>query len=145
MELLSRIRRFMLVVLVFGMIGTITELLLLAHYEDLVQFIPLVLIVFALAGVAWHVARPSAGNVLALQVVMTLFLFAGIAGVAFHFQGAAEFQREIDPSQAWWDLFKKAVRVQAPPMLAPGVMMQLGLLGLIYTYRHPAVTGGNLP
>jgi len=104
-----------------------------------------VLIVFALAGVAWHVARPSAGNVLALQVVMTLFLFAGIAGVAFHFQGAAEFQREIDPSQAWWDLFKKAVRVQAPPMLAPGVMMQLGLLGLIYTYRHPAVTGGNLP
>lgn len=139
MELLSRIRWFILGVLVFGMAGTITELLLLAHYEDLAQFVPLVLIAVALAVVVWHALRPSAGNVLALQVVMTLFLFAGVAGVAFHFAGAAEFQREMDPSQGGWALFTKVARVQAPPLLAPGVMMQLGLLGLIYTYRHPAI------
>lgn len=139
MEALPRIRVLLLAVLAFGMCGTIVELLLLAHYEDVAQFVPLVLIVFALAVIAWHTARPSAGNVLALQVVMTLFLFAGIAGIAFHFQGAAEFQREMDPSQAWWDLFTKVVRVQAPPVLAPGMMIELGLIGLIYTYRHPAL------
>jgi len=120
------------------MAGTITELLLLAHYEDIAQFVPLVLIATTLAVIAWHTARPSAENVLMLQVVMTLFLFAGVAGIAFHFQGAAEFQREMDPSQAWWDLFRKVLRVQAPPVLAPGLMIQLGLLGLIYTYHHPA-------
>lgn len=145
MELLSRIRRFILAVLLFGMIGMVTELVLLSHYEDASQFIPLVLIVFALAVVAWHGARPSAGTVRALQAVMTLFLLAGITGVGFHFNGAAEFQREMDPSQAWWDLFKKVVRVQAPPVLAPGVMIQLGFIGLIYTYRHPALAGSGLP
>jgi hypothetical protein len=27
----------------------------------------------------------------------------------------------------------------AAPALAPGAMVQLGLLGLIYTFRHPAL------
>jgi hypothetical protein len=27
-----------------------------------------------------------------------------------------------------------------PPVLAPGIMIQLGLLGLAWTWRHPAVT-----
>jgi hypothetical protein len=25
-----------------------------------------------------------------------------------------------------------------PPILAPGLFVQLGLLGLLYTFRHPA-------
>lgn len=140
METLSRIRGWILVVLVFGLLGTIIELLLLKHYEDGAQFVPLVLIVLALAIVGWHVARPCAGTVRALQAAMTLFLFAGIAGMAFHFQGAAAFQWEINPSAHGWDLIKKVMRVQAPPVLVPGVMMQLGLIGLIYTYRHPVLT-----
>jgi len=63
-----------------------------------------------------------------------LFLVAGLAGVALHFDGAAEFQREIDPAIGAWDLVKKVMRAKAPPVLAPGVMLQLGLIGLIYTY-----------
>jgi hypothetical protein len=36
------------------------------------------------------------------------------------------------------DLFSK-VMTGAAPALAPGAMVQLGLLGLIYTFRHPAL------
>jgi hypothetical protein len=28
---------------------------------------------------------------------------------------------------------------KAPPALAPAGLIQLGLLGLLYTYRHPAL------
>lgn len=137
MELLPKIRWLILAVLVFGMVGTLVELLLLAHYEDLAQFVPLMLIGVALAIIGWHLLRPSAGKVVALRIVMILFTLAGFAGVVFHYAGAAEFQRELDPTQRFWEVFKKVARVQAPPLLAPGVMLQLGLLGLIYTYQHP--------
>ena len=131
----------MLWVLVFGLVGTVTELLLLKHYEDPSQWLPLVLIALTLAIVGWHVARPGAVTVRALQAAMTLFLLAGIAGVALHAQGAAAFQWETNPKQPGCDVFAKVMRAQAPPVLAPGVMLQLGLIGLVYTYRHPALAG----
>jgi hypothetical protein len=34
-------------------------------------------------------------------------------------------------------LFWQAIRAKTPPLLAPGAMVQLGLLGLAYTYKHP--------
>ena len=142
MDVLSRIRAWTLAVLVFGLVGTVTELLLLKHYEDVAQFLPLILIGFALAIVGWHAARPSVVTVRVLQAAMTLFLAAGIAGMAFHAQGGAAFQWETNPSQRGWDVFAKVMRAQAPPVLAPGVMIELGLIGLVYTYRHPSLAGG---
>jgi hypothetical protein len=131
----------MLALMAFGLAGSIVELLLLDHYEDASQFVPLVLIGVSLAVVLWHIVRPGATNVRALQILMSLFLVAGAVGIYLHFRGAEEFQLEIDPSQPRWELFKKAIRAKAPPVLAPGLMMQLGMLGLIYTYRHPALAG----
>ena len=132
------IRRLLLGVLVIGIAGTLTDLLLLSHYEDTVQVIPLVLLAAALAAVAWGTIRPSIHSLRALQAVMTLFVVAGLIGVGLHFNGAAEFQREIDPSIAWWPLVTKVARSQSPPLLAPAAMVQLGLVGLIYAFRHPA-------
>jgi len=128
-------------VLLFGLAGTIVELLLLEHYEDGWQFVPLFLIVVALGVLIWHRARPTAANVRALQALMALFVMAGPIGVGLHFRGAAEFQLEIDRSQPGWDVFKKVMTAKAPPVLAPGIMMLLGLVGLVYSYRHPALTG----
>ena len=139
MASLPALRTLILAVLLFGSVGSLTELLLLSHYEDAFQMIPLVLLAAACGVAGWHIVRPAAASVRALQGLMVLFLCAGAAGVAFHFNGAAEFQLEMNPSQGWTELVGKALRVHAPPVLAPGVMMQLGLLGLIYTYRHPAV------
>jgi hypothetical protein len=134
---LARIRWWLLAVLVLELVGTLVELLLLQHFEDLLQWVPLVLIVLTLILVAWHVARPQPANVRALQATMCGLVVAGFIGVGAHLQGAAEFQLEMDPSQPLWNVFRKALQAQAPPALAPGVMLQMGLLGLIYTYRHP--------
>jgi len=120
-------------VLVLGIVGTTADLLLLAHYEDTAQLIPLGLLAVALLIVAWHTMRPGGRSRRALQMTMGLFVVAGIAGVGLHFAGSAEFQREIDPSLGWRQMALKAVRAKAPPTLAPGAMIMLGLVGLIYT------------
>jgi hypothetical protein len=70
---------------------------------------------------------------------MIAFIAAGFAGFYFHYQGSVEFKLESNPSLAGWRLFWEAIRAQAPPALAPGIMIQLGLIGLVYTYRHPAL------
>jgi hypothetical protein len=129
----SPVHNWLLAVLAFGLIGTLVELLLLEHYEDGWQIVPLVLIACAVGGVAWHEVRPSGRTAVVLQAIMGLFVVAGLAGVAFHFQGAAEFQLEIDQSQPPWDVLVKAMRAKAPPVLAPGLMIQLGLIGLLYS------------
>ena len=139
MNTLSVIRRCLLGVLALGLVGTGIELVLLEHYETAVQFVPLVSVALALAVLAWHKVKGDALSIRALQALMVLFVMAGIAGAGFHFRGAAEFQLEIDPSQSRWTIFKKVMRAKAPPVLAPGLMIQLGLVGLVYAYRHPAL------
>jgi NO-binding membrane sensor protein with MHYT domain len=123
-------------VLALGLAGTGTELVLLEHYEDAWQWAPLLLIALAMAGLAWHWRRQDAASLRALRVVMVLFLVAGVAGLGLHFRGAAEFQLEIDPAMGTWDLVKKVMRAKAPPVLAPGVMLQMGLIGLAYTFSN---------
>ena len=120
-----------------GALGTLAELLLLSHYEDAYQLIPTVLLVICLLIIAWHSSRPSVATVRLLQGTLLLLLAAGLAGVAFHFNGAAEFQLEIDPSLTRSALFAKVIRVHSPPLLAPGSLVQVALIGLLHTYQHP--------
>ena len=132
------LRRWILGVLVLGLLGTVTELLLLEHYEQLLQLVPLVLIAAAIAVVVWHVMRHDAASLRALEIVMALFVLAGFIGFAAHFSGSAEFQLDLDPSMTTWELVEKVLRAKAPPLLAPGMMLQLGLLGLAYVYSDPS-------
>jgi hypothetical protein len=69
---------------------------------------------------------------------MALFLLSGVVGMALHFQVNMEFQREMDPALTGLALFQKSILAKTPPALAPGAMIQLGLIGLAYTFRHPA-------
>jgi uncharacterized membrane protein len=130
----ERLRLWLLGVLALGLLGTVTELLLLEHYEKPLQFVPLVLIAAAIAVLAWHLRRYDAASLRALQIVMALFVLAGFVGIAAHFQGSAEFQLELDPAIGTWELINKILHAQAPPLLAPGMMLQLGLIGLAYVY-----------
>ena len=139
----TTIRRLILALVTFGIVVTTIDLMLLDHHEDFRQFAPLVANGFALATIVWHVASGSPRSVQVLRIVMLVFLLAAVLGVVFHFQGNLEFQLEINPEQSSWDLFSKVMRAKAPPALAPGVMAQLGLLGLIYTYRHPALVSSD--
>jgi len=139
----TRIRTALLGLLFLGMTGIATELVLLDHYEDSAQLVPLFLIGLAYAALALLVFRPSAISVRAFQGVMVLFVGAGALGVYLHFKGNIAFQLDMDPQQSRWDLFTKAMHAQAPPALAPGAIAQLGLLGLVAAYRHPRASSSS--
>lgn len=128
------LRRWVLGVLVIGLIGTVTELILLEHYEQPLQFVPLVLIAMAVIVLIWHLRRHDTASLRALQILMGLFVLAGFLGMAAHLRGSAEYLLELDPEIGTWNLFKKILHAKAPPLLAPGMMLQLGLLGLAYAY-----------
>ena len=132
-----------LFVLVLGLFGTGTELLLLEHYEDTWQIVPLVLIGLALVTLAAHAVLRCSGTIVAIQIVMALSVASGVIGVALHYRGNAEFEREMYPSIRGFELFWKSM-MGATPALAPGTMTLLGLLGLIYSYRHPSLHQGLL-
>jgi hypothetical protein len=133
------LRRLLLALLAFGLVGTTIELLLLHHYESPSMAIPLVLNIVALVVLGLDVVVGRAATLYTLRVMMAALVAAGGIGVVLHYQGNLAFQIEMDPSQSSWTLFTKVMTAHAPPALAPGVMAQLGLLGLIYTYQHPAL------
>jgi hypothetical protein len=133
-DTVGMLRLWILGVLVLGLLGTVVELVLLSHYEQPVQLVPVVLIVLALIVLAWHVIGRSTASLRVLLGLMILFVLAGFAGFAAHFYGSAEFQLELEPTLSTWELLEKVMRAKAPPLLAPGMMMQLGLLGLAYVF-----------
>ncbi len=125
--------------LAVGLIGLSTELVFLEHYEDAWMLIPLAVISTALVALALVIMTASARSLRMFQVVMGLMLASGLTGVFLHYQVGVEFQVDMDPTLSAGQLLWKVLHMKAPPMLAPGMMGQLGLLGLIATYRHPAL------
>ena len=136
------LRPLLLPLITLGIAGLTTELLLLDHFEDAWQLVPMVLLAQGASAIAWQVLAPTAISTRYFQVTMLLIAAAGVAGIVLHYQGNLEFQLEIDATQSSWDLFRKVMHAKAPPALAPGAMTQLGLLGLVYTFRHPALSQG---
>ena len=135
MATLGVLRRLLAAILLLGMSGTLVELLLLRHFGDRVQMIPLGLLGVGLLAVAWHAWTRSRASATLVRLLMALFVAAGFAGVYYHFAANVEFQKETDPSLAGRALVWKALEATVPPALAPGVMLQLGLIGLAYTYK----------
>lgn len=138
-ESLSLLRRGLLVLLVIGAAGLIGELVLLEHYEDTLQFVPFGLLTLTLLVTAWHWVSGSRTSLRALQAVMLLLVVAGPIGIFLHLRGNFEMEREFDPSLLGLDLWTAVIRGEAPT-LAPGTLVQFGLLGLLYAYKHPALS-----
>jgi hypothetical protein len=136
-------RRILLAILLLGVTGIIAELLLMGHVEDLYQLIPVILGGATVVLSVIVATRPTRGTIRAFQAVMILLIASGGVGAWLHFQVNMEFQLEMDASLTGWDLFRKSILAKTPPALAPGAMAQLGLIGLAYTFRHPA-TGRHL-
>jgi hypothetical protein len=122
--------------LAIGAVGTFAELLLLGHYDDVSQLIPLVLLGLVAATLAWHTFDRGPLPLRALQVLALVSMASGALGVYFHYQGNVEFELEMYPDTTGLALFKKAM-TGATPALAPGTMVELGLIGLAYTIGHP--------
>lgn len=137
-EALNLLRRGLLALLAFGCVGLIGELVLLEHYEELNQVVPLVLLGLTLVTILWHWLDGRKQSLRVFQVVMLLLILAGALGAYFHLEGNIEATREFEPDLAGLAMWLDVVRGEAP-MLAPGTLLQFGLLGLLYAYRHPAL------
>lgn len=138
-ETLSLLRRGLLVLLVIGAAGLVGELVLLEHYEDVYQFVPFGLLALTLVATAWHWVSGTKTSLRWFQAVMLLLITAGPVGVFLHLKGNYEMEREFDPSVLGFDMWLAVFRGEAPT-LAPGTLVQFGLLGLLYAYKHPALS-----
>jgi hypothetical protein len=133
---LTLTRRFLLGLLVAGLVGTGAELLLMGHTEDLTQLIPLLLIGLSLLALAWYGVGKSAGSLQVLRGVMLLSMLSGALGSFLHYRGNVEFELERTPGLTGLALFKQSM-TGATPALAPGTMILIGALGLLFTLHHP--------
>ena len=66
--------------------------------------------------------------------LMLLFVVSGGTGIALHYLGNAEFEREMYPAMAGTELIGKTL-TGATPVFAPGTMVLLGGVGLVASYK----------
>ena len=135
-------RQLALAVVLIGVVGLEVELALLRHADSATQWIPHVALLIGLLATAAVYFRPVPATLKLFRALMAAFLAVGALGVFLHLKGNVEFALERDPSLTGLSLLWKALR-GATPALAPGALAQLSLLGLLYTYRHPALGGAS--
>jgi hypothetical protein len=131
---LATITNVILAVVLLGKGGLLVELSLIAHYEDAAQWVPLVLLPIALIALAVDYLSSTRSTQVIVQMTMGLIIAAGVLGIYFHFHGSREFQLEMDPQMRGANLVWHVLRAKSPPTLAPGLMVNLGILGLGYVY-----------
>lgn len=135
---METVRRALFYLLCLGILGAGAELLLLEHYEDPWQLAPLIVLGLGLIVLVWCGVTQSRVSVRLLQTVMAVFIVTGIIGLWMHYSGNAEFELEMAPTRSGLSLVWESLR-GATPAVAPATMLYLGLLGLVYTGRHPSL------
>lgn len=135
------VSRRLLAVLLLGLVGAGTELVLIEHFEDFDQRIPLITLGLGILALVLH-AVSRRGSLRALFGLAMIGLAAsGAYGTYLHYLSNAEFQLELHPELSGWSLFLAAMRAHSPPSLAPGALTLLALFGLIAaSARRPAPT-----
>src|SRR6185295_17611821 len=108
------------------------------HYQDYWQMIPLALFGVGAITLIGHVAVENPVTLRAFQAAMLLLMLGGGAGIVFHAQASAGFHGELDWQNQRWHALDVVLHSKVPPSLAPGALVQMGLIGLAATYRHPA-------
>ena len=136
---MSTIRRALLAILLLGAVGTLSELFLMEHTDGVWQLAPVVLLGGGVIAIAAHALNQHhVPSIRGFQGLMVVFVLSGIIGIILHYLGNAEFEREMQPDARGLLLVKESL-MGATPALAPGTMIQLGLIGLAATFRHPAL------
>ena len=133
------LRRGLLLIFVLGTVGLGTELLLLGHFEEWRQQVPLALLAFGLVLLAVRILYRDAIILRLFRWTMLVFVLGGMVGLWFHLGANMEFELEMHPTLSGLELLFKALS-GAMPALAPGALVQLGLIGFLYTHQHPALS-----
>ena len=133
-----RMRLSLLLLLLFGTSGALIELVLIGHFEDRAQWVPMVLLTIGLVLGGWLAVQPtSAWTVRALLAVAWLQVGGGILGIYFHLKSNIEFELEMNPNAETMDLAWDTLS-GAMPALAPGAVTFLGLLGILVARQYRA-------
>lgn len=123
-----RLSRLLLGTYLFGLLGVGAELLLIGHFEDWLQMIPLALITLGVAAGTWYARTGSGGADRAFSLTLALMAASGLVGQVLHYRGNMEFEIERDPAISGWRLFAESI-TGATPALAPGTMALLAVIG----------------
>jgi predicted RND superfamily exporter protein len=131
-----RLRQGLLALAALATLVTPLELIFIEHYSEPLMLIPLVLTGLSLLAIIAIVLWPNPQVFKLFRVVMLLLILGSAVGVFFHLRGNTEVVQEVDSelqglSRLW------AIITGGAPALAPGLLAQVGLLGLLYTYKHP--------
>lgn len=132
-HILSRIRLLLLALLAFGAVGLMVELVLLEHWEAATQLVPLVLLGASVVVAVAALLLPGRTTRRLLRITMIAAIVAGCVGAVFHYRSNAQLEVELAPDRSATEIFSAAMR-GGTPTLAPGALIQLGLLGLIATF-----------
>lgn len=123
-------KKVLTLTVLFMALGTGAELILIDHYEDGWQLVPIILIGLSL--LLFVVLRWAPKLVLVFKVLMGLCVISGIIGAWLHLKANMEFESELHASSTGWTLFVDSLS-GALPTLAPGSMIVFGLIGYSYT------------
>lgn len=138
MDTAQVLRRIFLALAALGVVGTTVELILIGHYEGIAQWLPLILLGLTALGLVAVTTKPTSRTLQLFRLLMVIVAGSSLAGIYFHLHGNLEFIGETKPNLEGFALFWKAIQ-GGVPLLAPGVMAQVGFLGLAATFRHPAL------
>jgi len=123
-----RLIRITIAALLFGL-GL--ELWLIEHYEDVLQFIPLLCV--ALAGILLIADRYSNAAWIrkSFRALLIINAICAVVGVYLHLKANFEFEKEIYVNETTLNLLINSFS-GALPVFAPGSLIILSLLGMLY-------------
>ena len=104
-----RLKKVLVLALLFMMIGSLLELYLLEHYEDTWQLIPVICIGVALINFCVLLYRRSQAAIHLFKIVLVLTTFSGVYGVVLHLQSNFEFEQDMKPTASFWQLITDSI------------------------------------
>lgn len=133
-QILGRLRRFLLQVVVGLCALTLVELWLEEHIEDL-QLVPFVLCSLTLVTTLLYFRRPGRRTLVALRASLVLLAAGSLLGIWLHVSGNLAFALEIRPNAAIGDVWYEALS-GGSPLLAPGILALTAMLAGASTWRQ---------
>ena len=103
------LRRCVLLIFVIGTVGLGTELLLLDHFEEWRQQVPLVLLALGLILLAVRLLYRGAIILRLFRWTMLAFVLGGMVGLWFHLSSNMEFELEMHPTLSGSELLFKSI------------------------------------
>ena len=136
-QTLRCVRLLILAAIAAALIVTEAELLFVGHTgSNNGQVIAVVLVSLGLITVSCHAILRNTSSIVVLRLTMYLFLIFGIDGLFTHYHWAVQSALKSQPTLVGMPLVYATLSGKIP-LLAPGMLIEIGLLGLIYTFQHP--------